>query len=86
MLLLLSPLFVMLLTSGVRKLQAVEFAVNRKPLLRFLAAVFAFGSAVALSLFSGEPLNENVSKILVESVYAFLGSQGVYLLSQSSKK
>lgn len=81
-LLALSPFVVFLVVGGIKKLQSIQLSTHHKAILRFVAGVLSFGAAVAVSISSGQPIDENVVEVFVNGLLAFLGSQGAFFLSK----
>jgi len=84
LLLLLSPFVVALLTSGVKKIGASNILSNgsRKPILRFVVALFSFLSVVGSSVLSGGEVDPMDIQSFADALLVFLGSTGVYFFAK----
>ena len=85
LLFLLAPLFVSLVTSGVKWLGATNFLQNgyKKVILRFLVALLSFGSVVGGTLLTGGEVDPLAVETFVQATTVFFAASGVYFFSKS---
>lgn len=80
----LSPLVVALLTQGIKKLPKFKSLSDtwHKPVMRFMAALVAFVSAVFGGWISGNGIDPASIQVFAEAVVGFFGASGLFFLTK----
>jgi hypothetical protein len=79
-LLIISPLFVNVITNVIKQLQQIQLSDNKKIIIRFIAGFFSFLAVVFGNWAIGTPVDNDIVVTFAQSVFVFLGSQLTYFL------
>ena len=79
----LSPVLVVLITSGVKKMQSVSVSENKAVWLRLLVTLLAVVSSAINSWVNGSDFDVASAETLVNGFLVALSSQGLYFLSKN---
>lgn len=82
----LSPLAVVLITQGVKKIKAVKRSDNRKAWIRIGALVFSFVAVVGNSVVNGNEISPLLIEEFAKTIAIFAGTQVPYMFGKSSEK
>lgn len=77
---------VYVLVAGIKRLRAIKFADNKKPILRVSAGILSFAGVVALSLATGQEVDPtqltNLVDLLLATGLAYTGATGIHTLNK----
>lgn len=78
----LSPFIIAMITSGVKRIEAIELSDARKHIIRFIVALFSFAAAVLTALLSGGEVDPMSIETFVNALVTFIAATGVYFLGK----
>ena len=82
----LAPFFVSLLTMFVKKLKTIELSKHKKAILRFVAAVFAFGSVLIVAMLNGTEVDPVAIETFINAGMVFVSTLGIYSIGKMRRK
>jgi len=80
--LLLVPIIVTAITAGLKKIKPIVQAENKKPILRLAVVFLSFTSVTLTAWISGGDVDPASVETLVNSVFVFLSSSGIYFFAK----
>lgn len=73
---------VFVIVAGIKKLQSIKYSSNKKPLLRLLAAAFAFAGVVGGAITTGQDVSDSTvtdfATLLLQTGLAYLTATGTH--------
>lgn len=78
---------VYVVVAGIKKIQAIRFSDDKKPVLRLTAALLSFLGVVVLSATTGQTVDNGavveIVNLLISTALAYAGATGIHTLKNS---